>query len=131
MPTLRLMTSWTRESSKVFLANIGEKISNKFRELGHEYENNINGCSRSGQHGWFNEPMVGYSNTSPAMAYMHEYVRVNKELLNTFITTLPSDVFFLNQPRVCLHQDIKVEVRGAPSMVGEEAGLNHQLLGVL
>ena len=47
------------------------------------YFRNISGCFRSGYHGWFDDAMVGFSNTSPAMVYMHQVLRQSPNLLNT------------------------------------------------
>ena len=71
-----------------------KKFQEKFAKLTNEYESKIAACTESGFHGQFDEiDEARFGRTSPAIQYMHCYLKENPSLLTTTISLLPDGTF--------------------------------------
>lgn len=70
------------------------KSQRKFVEITGEYEAKTRACKQSGTHGTFDEiDETKCGRTSPAMQYMHCYLKENPSLITTAISLLPDGTF--------------------------------------
>jgi len=71
-----------------------KKSAQKFKDIGAEYENYFNRWKKSGNHCDFEDVEPDESScNNPSMIYMHHWLKLNPELRNTCMSTLPDGVF--------------------------------------